>query len=283
MKNKKIGIVGLGIMGRGMAENFLKDGYQLFVWNRTTAVAKDFEERGAVVCESPAKVAQQADLVFEVTANDESSKEVWTNNDGILAGADTETVLVASATLSIDWTDELANMCKKLGFKFLDMPLTGGRVGAETGNLFLLTGGDEETLREIKSDLKAISAKVFHFGPAGHGMRYKLILNYLQGAHMVAFSQAMKIAASGGMDLKKVSDGLVERPGGVITQIAQDALLADEVPVTFSIEWLTKDLKYAKKFAKDLNVEMLDLVLTEYQQAIDSGNADQDWASITKK
>ena len=71
MKNKKIGIIGLGIMGRGMANNFLNNDYRVHVWNRTTQVAKDFEKKGAVVCSSPAEVARQADLVFEVTANDD--------------------------------------------------------------------------------------------------------------------------------------------------------------------------------------------------------------------
>jgi 3-hydroxyisobutyrate dehydrogenase len=282
MQNKKIGIVGLGIMGSGMADNFLKNGHEVYVWNRTTQVAKDFEEKGVVVCSSPAQVAQQADLVFEVTANDESSREVWMGKDGILSGATSENILIASATLSISWIDELINQCQQDSLTFLDIPLTGGRVGAETGNLFLLCGGDEKVLEIIKPTLEVISAKIFHFGPVGHGMRYKLILNYIQAAHMISFGQAMKIAKSSGMDLEKVSEGLVDRPGGVITQIAKDAYFADPVPVTFSVEWITKDLTYAKKFAKDVDAKMLDIVLENYQKAMKEGFSDQDWAAVNK-
>ena len=119
MQHKKIGIVGLGIMGGGIADNFLKNGYQVYVWNRTTQVAKDFAEKGGIVCDSPSQVAQKANLVFEVTANDESSKEVWTGEDGILSGATSKNILIASATLSIDWIDELINKCQQENLIFL--------------------------------------------------------------------------------------------------------------------------------------------------------------------
>lgn len=279
---KKIGIVGLGIMGRGMATNFLKNDYQVYVWNRTTQVAEDFAQQGGIVCQTPAEVAQQADLVFEVTANDESSRSVWVGKEGILSGASGKNTLIASATLSIAWIDELIGQCQAKKLTFLDIPLTGGRVGAETGNLTLLCGSEEKVLTEIKPILKAISAKVFHFGPTGHGMRYKLILNYLQAAHMVAYGQAMKIAESSKMNLEKVSAALADRPGGTSTKAAAEAFFADPVPMTFSIEWITKDLTYAKKFTQDLDVEMLDLVLKEYQQAMKSGHKDEDWASVNK-
>lgn len=276
---KKIGIVGLGIMGRGIARNFLKKGYQVFVWNRTKEVSRSIE--GASVCMSPAEVASSADLVFEITANDESSKSVWTGKHGILAGARKDTILVASATLSVGWVDKLADTCKKSDRTFLDIALTGGRIGAETGNLTLLCGGSQKILEEITPDLLAIAKKIFHFGPQGHGMRYKLILNFLQAVHIVGFGQAMKVAKAHAMDLKKVSEALVDRPGGVITGIAAQAYFKEPDPVTFSIEWITKDLRYAKKLAEDLDVSFLDEVLAAYKKAVKKGFAKKDWARVS--
>jgi 3-hydroxyisobutyrate dehydrogenase-like beta-hydroxyacid dehydrogenase len=277
---KTIGIVGLGIMGQGMADNFLKNGYQVFVWNRSLSSSQKLEAKGAVICQSPADVAVKADIVFEVTANDESSREVWLSNNGILAGASSKNILIASATLSIDWTDELVKSCHEKNLSFMDMALTGGRVGAETGSLTLLCGGPAEVLKELEPILQAIAKKVIHFGPEGHGMRYKLILNFMQAVHMVAFGQAMKIAKAFDMDLKTVSEAIVERPGGVITEIAQKAYFEEPNPITFSIEWITKDLTYAKEFAKDLNVSLLNDVLAEYQRALANGYAKKDWASL---
>lgn len=277
---KTIGIVGLGIMGRGMANNFLKNGYSLFVWNRTTSVTKEFVQKGATACATPAEVTKKADVIFEVTANDESSQKVWAEKDGILAGAEKNKILIASATLSVEWVDELIQKCKGAGLTFFDMALTGGRIGAESGQLTLLCGGKEMVLEEIKPLLTAIATKILYFGFEGQGMRYKLILNFLQAVHIVGFGQAMKIAKAYNMDLKKVSDALVDRPGGVITGIAQKTYFQNPDPITFSIEWITKDLMYAKKLAKDLDVQLLDEVLAEYKKAMEKGFAKKDWASI---
>lgn len=281
MSNKpKIGIVGLGIMGRGIANNFLKKGYSVFVWNRTRSVSDSFATKDVTICVNPKEVAQKSDIIFEITANEQSSKQVWLGKSGILAGANKKNVLVASATLSIDWIDKLIQKCEDQKFMFLDIALTGGRVGAETGTLSLLVGGKEKTLEKVKPVLSAISAKVFHFGPEGHGMRYKLILNFLQAIHIVGFGQAMKIAKAYNMDLNKVSEALADRPGGVVTGIARKTYFEDPNPITFSIEWITKDLSYAKKMAKKLDVDFLDKVLLEYKKAVKKGYAQKDWASI---
>ncbi|MEK7543994.1 MAG: NAD(P)-binding domain-containing protein, partial [Patescibacteria group bacterium] len=140
--NTKIGIIGLGIMGGGMADNFLKKGFRVSVWNRTAKVAEPFVAKGAKLMANPKDVALSADVIFEVTANDESSRAVWMSPDGILAGADKKKILIASATLSVSWIDELIALSTQKGFQFCDIPLTGGRIGAQSGTLTLLGGGD---------------------------------------------------------------------------------------------------------------------------------------------
>lgn len=277
---QKIGIVGLGIMGRGMADNFLKKGHVVYVWNRTKQVADDLLAKGAVLCSTPAELAQKADIVFEVTANDESSQAVWLGEQGILAGAHANSVLIASATLSVKWTDELIRHCTDKQRTFLDMALTGGRVGAETGALTLLCGGDEVKLEQLRPTLAAIATKVVHFGVAGQGMRYKLILNFLQATHIVALGQALQLAKAHAMDVQKVGDALAERPGGVITGIAWQGYQTEPNPTTFSIEWITKDLSYAKQLAADLDIALLDDVLAEYQKAMTKGHAKKDWTWV---
>lgn len=276
----KIGIVGLGIMGSGMANNFLKKGYSIFVWNRTRSASTQFVSKRTTLCASPKEVAQQSDIVFEITANDQSSQRVWMGTKGILAGAKSKTILIASATLSVEWIDALVDVCKKRKLIFLDIALTGGRIGAETGTLSLLCGGKEKVLKKIQPILRAIATKIFHFGLEGHGMRYKLILNFLQAVHVIGFGQAMKIAKSYNMNLHTVSEALADRPGGVVTSIARKMYFEDPSATTFSIEWMAKDLGYAKKMAKNLNVNLLDTVLLEYKKAIKNGFAQKDWARI---
>lgn len=278
----KVGIVGLGIMGRGITNNFLKGKHQLFVWNRTKKVTEEFEKKGATVCNSPADIVNKADIVFEITSNDKSSKQVWTGEKGILSGARPDSILVASATLSSQWIDELIKLCKKSKFNLMDIALTGGRIGAETGSLTLLCGGKSEILEIIKPALSSISKKIYHFGPAGHGMKYKLILNFLQAVHLVGFGQAMKIAKTYKMNLKKVAEALADRPGGIITGIAKKAYFKNPPPLTFSIENITKDLTYAKKLAKGLDLGFLDDVLSLYKKGVKKNMSNEDWAAINK-
>jgi 3-hydroxyisobutyrate dehydrogenase-like beta-hydroxyacid dehydrogenase len=278
---KTIGIVGLGIMGSGIADNFLKKGYTVYVWNRTAAAGEQFAARGAVVCGTPQEAAQRADIIFEVTANDQSSREVWTGETGILAGAQANSILIANATLSIDWVDELAELCRQKNLQFLDLPMTGGRVGAETGQLTLLCGGDEQLLNSLRPILEAIAAKVLYFGPAGHGMRYKLLLNALQAIHLLGLGEALKVATQAQMDIQKVGDALVGRPGGAITELGWRDFQTKPNPINFSIDWIAKDLTYARRFAQKLELPLLDAALAQYQALAEQGHGKEDWARIT--
>lgn len=269
-------------MGSGMADNFIKAGHEVYLWNRSPQKLQEFTDKGASACKSPQEVAEKADVVFEVTSNDESSKEVWTGQNGMLAGASADSILIASSTLSATWIDELAKLCEHKELVFFDMALTGGRIAAESGSLTLLCGGEESKLENLKPTLEAIAGKIFHFGPVGHGMRYKLILNMLQAIHMAGFGEAIKIAETNGMDIKKVADALTDRPGGAITEISKDSYHNQPDPITFSIEWITKDLGYAKNFAGSLSTPLLDDVLKKFKQALADGKGQTDWTNINE-
>lgn len=280
---KKIGVVGTGIMGSGIALNYLKKGYEVFVWNRTRDKLETFIKAGAISCDTPQQVAEKVDIIFEVTGNDESSRAVWLGDDGILSGARADSVLISCATISVTWVDELAERCHEKGFVFFDMPMTGSRVGAENGKLTFLVGGDEEKLNSLKQDLAPVSEKQLYFGRAGFGIRYKLLLNMLAAIHIVGLGEALKIAAESGMDIKKVGDALAEKPGGVTTNLAWRDYQKTPDPINFSVEWITKDLSYAKKLAVGLSLPLLDDVLKQYRDAIDKGLAGKDWTAVNQK
>lgn len=279
---KKIAIVGIGIMGNGIASNFLKKGYEVIVWNRSKEKLSVLEKQGAKIASTPKEATELAEIIFEVTANDESSKAVWLGNDGILAGMNPNKIAITSATLSVKWLDELAKLNLDKNHTFFDMPLTGGRIGAETGQLVLLVGGDENKLEEIKNDLEAISTKLIYFGKAGSGMRYKLLLNMVQGIHIVALGEALKVAKANDLDIKKVGDALAERPGGTTTNLAWRDYQTEPNPINFSVEWITKDLNYAKQMADGISTELLDEVLKKYKEALDKGLDQSDWTAVNK-
>ena len=147
-------------MGHGIADNFLKKGYEVTVWNRSPQKADNLVSRGARRADSVADAVQGAELVFEVTANDESAREIWLGEGGIIAHANAAQALITCATLSVDCVDELVEVCVEKGFIFFDMPMTGSRAGAESGTVVLLAGGDEQKLDEVKTHLENISSQV---------------------------------------------------------------------------------------------------------------------------
>lgn len=279
---KKVAVIGLGIMGHGIADNFLKNGYQVAVWNRSSDKANDLIRQGASLAKSVAEAVANANIVFEVTANDQSSKGMWLGDKGILANANSNQALVTCATLSVAWTDELAEQCKAASAIFFDMPMTGGRIAAESGQLTLLVGGEKDQLDNISGDLKAIAKDVKYFGAAGSGMRYKLILNTLQAIHIAGLGEALRMADAAGLDKELVGNALVERPGGVITNIGWEAYKNDPNPITFSVEWINKDLGYAAQMAEGTSHPLLNDTKKQYESAIEQGYSQADWTKINK-
>lgn len=279
---KTIGVVGLGIMGRGIAENVMKGGHRTIVWNRTKSKADNLIAGGAVWADSPAKLAEISDIIIEVTANDESSRAVWLGDKGILKSDNRGKDLITSATLSVKWVEELAGHCKKNGCELIDMPMTGGRVAAESGFLTLLAGGAKEQIDRLRPELDSVAKEVTYFGSTGSGTKYKLLLNTLQALHMAGFAEVMKIAKAVGLDERTVGESLVKRPGGVITGIAWSSFHKQPEPITFSVDWIAKDLKYALEMADNNPHELLDDVAKLYEKLSSQNHGSEDWSYILK-
>jgi 3-hydroxyisobutyrate dehydrogenase len=278
-----VAVLGLGIMGHAMARNFLDGGHAVTVWNRSPGKGDDLVADGAVAASTPAEAAAGTDLVFEVTADDASSRTVWLDpDDGILAGARPGAVLVASATLSPGWVHELGDVCAVRGHTFFDMPLTGGRVGAEAGELVMLVGGDRRALAELEPTLDAIAKDVKHFGPVGAGTRFKLILNALQAVHLAGFGEAMRLAAAAGLDTEAVGAALVERPGGIVTEMAQAAYPQRPERVSFPLRWAFKDLNYAVDMAGNVPHPLLAATRDLFERTVDAGHGPDDWTAVNE-
>ena len=285
---KRIGMVGGGIMAAGMVQNFLKHGYEVYIWNRTQSHVASLLSAGARWCESPKSVAESSDITIECVTDDAASRKVWTDPaTGILAGAVAGKVYIASSSLSLGWTDELAKLCTDKSLSFLDMPLTGSRAGAEGGTLRLLVGGDGALLNSIRDDLKAISEKVYHFGPAGAGMRFKLILNMLIAIHVNAAAQAAELARRAGLDVNKVFDAFFDGnmgPASPATAMLYKNMDTPPEHVNFAAKWMAKDLRYGQGMAKQygVDVDLLNDTAADYARMLEAGLSDQDMTKIVQ-
>ena len=283
---KRIGVIGGGIMAKGMVHNFLKAGHDVYVWNRTQKNIDDLIDAGAKRATAPRDVAKVVDILIECVTDDEASKQVWTDEEtGILAGSHKQGVYIASSSLSLSWVEELAIRCQENNIQFLDMPLTGSRAGAEGGTLRLLVGGDEVVLDSIRETLSAIADKIYYFGPSGSGMRFKLILNTLIGIHTNAAAQAYVLSQKVGLDVTEVQHALFDGGMGPASPATNMLFKNAEMPedqVNFALQWIEKDLRYAQAMAKGygFSFDLLDATQADFAKAKEAGLGPQDQVKI---
>src|SRR6202140_1102932 len=169
-----VGFIGLGLMGRPMAANLLKAGYDLTVWNRTASRADDLVAHGAKRAATPREVAAASEIVFTIVIHPPALESVLWGEAGVFAGLRRGSVLVDSSTVSPGMARRAASAVALHGAEFLDGPVTGGTWGAEKGELVFMVGGGAETLKRVEPVLGAIGKRWFHLGPHGVGQTVKL-------------------------------------------------------------------------------------------------------------
>lgn len=280
-ENKKIGIVGPGRVGSWIADKYLEKGYTVYTYDKNKSAVDRACDKGAIACHSPKEVAERADIIIETTSNDISAREVWLGSQGILAGSAPGKTGIACSTLSVAFIDELGAKCDEAQLPFFDIPLAFSSKDSEL-LCGLLCGGTEEALRGIRPTLQVFAHDITYFGSRGHGIRCKLIYNYMQAVHLTAFGQAMKIARDQHMDIQMVGVTLAKRIGGRHTEGAWANYQSDDEGGNLSVQQITKDLTYAKEMAANVDADLLDAVLVVYKRAVAKNLSQKAWTAIIK-
>jgi len=251
---QRVGLLGLGIMGAGMASNWLAKGFELSVWNRTAAKAQALSAKGAKVAATPREAAAGADFVFAMVADDAASRSVWLGADGALAGAKPGAILVESSTLSPGWVRELAGHARAKGCGFLDAPVGGSRQAAESGALRFFVGGEPRTYEAALSALRAVGSKMDLLGPVGAGATWKLINNQLAATQVAALAEAVEVARKAGFRNEQISELILGgAPASPIVKTKLPRMLArDFEPADFAVHLMLKDARYATALAEAL-------------------------------
>lgn len=280
----KVALLGLGIMGGGMAQNLLKAGFGLSVYNRTAAKAAPLAAQGARVAATPRAAAEGAEVVIAMVGDDTASRAMWLGEDGALAGAGADAVLVECSTLSLEWVRELAGLAAERGCAFLDSPVTGSKDAAASAQLKLLVGGGAAALERARPALEAISQQIIHFGPNGAGATAKLINNLMGGIQTAALAEGLRLGEQAGMDLGQVAELIAGgAPGSPIVKGKLPAMVARSYADTnFALKWMHKDMTYALRAADELGVPMPTLASARelYRMARAAGHDDEDFASV---
>lgn len=280
---QRVALLGLGVMGSGMARNLLRAGYPLTVYNRTRERAKPLEEAGAKAASTPREASEGADVVISIVADDAASRAVWLGENGAMAAVGAGAVLIECSTLSTAWVAELAEIARAKGCQFLDAPVTGSKPQAEAGELTFLVGGDALVLDRVLPVLKSMGQTIHHLGPTGSGATMKLVNNLLVGVQAAALAEALHLAESAGLDSSQVLDVLsAGAVGSGVMRMKGPKMLSRDYDTQFALRWMHKDLTYALDEAAG-RVAPLPLVAVAremYRMALARGLGDQDFAAI---
>jgi 3-hydroxyisobutyrate dehydrogenase len=284
MLMQRVAILGLGIMGGGMAANWLAKGFELSVWNRTRAKAEPLAAKGARIAATPREAAKSADFIFAMVADDAASRGVWLGADGALAGAKSGAIAVESSTLTPDWVRELARHAEAKGCGFLDAPVGGSRQAAASGELRLFVGGEPQTYEAARSALAAVGSKMDLLGPVGAGATWKLINNQLAAGQIAALAEALEVAKKAGFKDEQISDLILGgAPASPIVKLKLPRMLGrDFEPADFALNLMLKDARYAAALAQSLgaHAEMIAGAAKAFARAEAKGLGEKDIAAV---
>ncbi|HJS98148.1 MAG TPA: NAD(P)-dependent oxidoreductase [Terriglobales bacterium] len=285
MSRPQTAILGLGIMGSGMAHRLLSLNFPLTVYNRNQNKAAPLVSSGATLANTPREAASRAAIVISIVADDRASRDVWLGPEGILAGASAGSVLIESSTLSVGWMKELAASAAKRGCEFLDAPVTGTKPHAASGELVFLVGGNAAALEIARPVLSALGRDVVHLGPHGSGALMKLINNFVCGVQAASFAEAGKMIEAAGLDRQKAFSVLTEgAPGSGIVKRVAGRVLANDFDPNFALQLMAKDLTYALQEGNALGIRLqtATAALEIFRKAIAGGYGEEDFSAVAK-
>lgn len=250
----KVGFVGLGRMGHGMAGRYIDAGFDVAVWNRSKAKAEDLIARGARWAASPADAADGADAVVTMVADDEASRTVWLGADGAATKMKRGALAIECSTVSHQHALDMAHELRGRGLVYIDCPVTGLPEAAASGKLTLLVGADAADLERAKPYLAPIGNVVRHFGAVGTGTVFKLINNLMGAVQIASLAEGVAMAEQAGLDMKLVAEalgtGAVASPQ--VIRHSKRMVARDFTGASFTASLRHKDALYAVKLAESL-------------------------------
>ncbi len=261
---KRIGFIGLGLMGSGMSMNILKAGFPLTVWNRTDAKTKPLVEAGAKVARSPKEVAECSDIVIDIVTDNKDVEEVLFGPNGVIHGAKFGTIVVDMSTISPIKTREMALRFKDKDIRMLDAPVSGGDIGARNGTLSIMVGGDQDVFEEVLPVFQVMGKTITHIGGNGDGQIAKAVNQILVGMNMLGVAEALMFASKAGVDLKKVHTAVAGGAAGSwqLTNNGAKLLQGDHEP-GFKVKDYLKDLRIIMETSDSLKMPLVGTAIVQ--------------------
>ena len=254
---KKVGFIGLGIMGMPMARNLIKAGFEVVVYNRTTSKAEQMVSEGAKKADSPKELATETPVVITIVSDTPDVESVILGENGVIEGIKPDSVVIDMSTISPQATQKIAVRLREKGVHMLDAPVSGGEQGAISGTLSIMVGGDAEMFKRCQPIFEAMGKNIIHVGSNSMGQTVKLVNQILVAGTLNSVVEALIFAQKSGVDLEKTIDAV---KGGAaaswqLTNLAPRIIRRDFQP-GFMIDLMQKDLNLVMGTARELKLPL---------------------------
>lgn len=257
-EHMKIGFIGVGAMGKPMAQNLLKASYEVYVYDLVQENVQQMVQQGAIGCASGNEVASKADMVVTSLPNAKIVENVMTGPSGVIASCKPGTVIMDMSSVAPETTRQMAKLAEQSQVKYIDAPVSGGVAGAQAGTLTIMVGSDPETFERIKPVLEVLGKNIYHVGEPGLGDAIKIVNNLLLGCNMAALAEALVLGVKCGLTPEIMNEVIKVSSGRSYALEAkmEKFILADAFDGGFAVDLQFKDLGLAMDAAKDVSMAL---------------------------
>ena len=271
---KKIGFIGVGVMGKPMVRNLMKNGFVVSIYARTKEKVEDVLREGAQWCPTIGDCAKDKEAVITMVGYPKDVEEVYFGQNGILANANAGTYLIDMTTTSPKLSQRIFEAGKEKTMHVLDAPVSGGDTGAKNGTLSIMVGGEKEDFEACGDIFAAMGTNIVYQGKAGAGQHTKMANQIALAGALASVCEALEYGKKTGLNCETMLSSISKGAAGSwqMTNMAPRILAGDFAP-GFFIKHYIKDMKIAKEEAKDVALEMdvLETVLRMFESLAEQG------------
>lgn len=254
---KRIGFIGLGIMGRPMSQNLLKSGFPLTVYNRSKAPVELLASLGATAAKTPKEVAEKSEVIITMVTDSPDVEQVVLGDNGIIQAAVAGKTVIDMSTISPAVTRKISKELSRKGTKMLDAPVSGGDKGAREATLTIMVGGPKDVYEECLPIFQALGKRVTYMGGTGSGQLAKLANQILVAINMIGVCECLVFGRKSGLDLKNLIEALSAGAASSWSLVNLGPKAADgDFSPGFKLRLLQKDLRHVLSTAAESKVAL---------------------------
>ena len=261
---KKIGFIGLGVMGKSMAGHLMNAGHELYVYSRTKAKCGDIIEKGAHWCDTPKAVAENTDIVFTIVGFPKDVEEVYLGKNGLIEGTREGMIFCDMTTTKPSLDIQIGKELEKKGASMCDAPVSGGDSGARNATLSIMAGADKATFDALLPYFNIMGKSITHMGGLGAGQHTKMANQIVIAGTMCGVSEALVYGARAGLDTEKMVQTISKGAAGCWTlDNLAPRVLRDDLAPGFMVDHFIKDMGIALEEAEKMELVLPSLALTK--------------------